>query len=64
MAHILLAVALDTAADEPQLRVTPEPVRRALFVGSHTEAAHMSASSFTEVGMALAWEGMDVDTVP
>jgi hypothetical protein len=64
MAHILLAVALDTAADEPHLRVTPQPVRRALFVGSHTEAAHMSASSFTEFGMALAWEGIDVDTVP
>jgi hypothetical protein len=24
----------------------------------------MSASSFTEFGMALAWEGIDVDTVP
>jgi hypothetical protein len=64
MAHILLAAALDTAVDEPQLRVTPPPNRRALFVGSHTEAAHMSASSFTEFGMALAWEGIDVDTVP
>jgi hypothetical protein len=64
MAEVLLTAALKTADDNPQLRVTPPPDRRALFVGSHTEAAHMSASSFTEFGMALAWEGFDVDTVP
>jgi hypothetical protein len=64
MAQVLLTAALDTAEDDPLLRVTPAPTRRALFVGSHTEAAHMSASSFTEFGMALAWEGIDVDSVP
>jgi hypothetical protein len=64
MAEVLLTAALETAEDDPQLRVTPSPDRRALYVGSHTEAAHMSASSFTEFGMALAWEGIDVDTLP
>ena len=63
MAEVLLTAALKTAEDNPQLRVTPMPDLRALYVGSHTEAAHMSASSFTEFGMALAWEGIDVDTV-
>jgi hypothetical protein len=63
MAEVLLTAALDTAEDNPQLRVTPSPDRRALYVGSHTEAAHMSASSFTEFSMALAWEGIDVDSV-
>jgi hypothetical protein len=64
MAEVLLTAALETAEDDPQLRVTPLPDRRALYVGSHTEAAHMSGSSFTEFGMALAWEGIDVDTLP
>ena len=64
MAEVLLTAALETAEDNPQLRVTPSPDLRALYVGSHTESAHMSASSFTEFGMALAWEGIDVDTVP
>jgi hypothetical protein len=64
MAEVLLTAALETAEDNPQLRVTPSPDLRALYVGSHTESAHMSASSFTEFGMALAWEGIDVDAVP
>ncbi len=64
MAEVLLTAALRTAEDDPPLRVTPSPVRRALFVGSHTEAAHMSASALTEFGMALAWEGIDVDSLP
>jgi len=64
MAQVMLTAALQTGADAPRLRVTPEPDRRALFVGSHTEAVHMSAPSFTEFGMALAWEGFDVDTIP
>lgn len=63
MAEVLLTAALETAEDNPQLRVTPPPDRRALYVGSHTEAAQMSASSFTEFSMALAWEGIDVDTL-
>jgi hypothetical protein len=64
MAKVMLTAALQTGHDEPRLRVTPEPDRRALFVGSHTEAVHMSTPSFIEFGMALAWEGFDVDTIP
>ena len=64
MAQVMLTAALQTGEDNPRLRVTPEPDRRALFVGSHTEAIHMSTASFIEFGMALAWEGFDVDTIP
>ena len=64
MAQVMLTAALHTGEDKPRLRVTPEPDRRALFVGSHTEAVHMSTASFVEFGMALAWKGFDVDTIP
>lgn len=64
MARVMLMAALETAEDAPQLRVTPEPDRRILFVGSHTEGVHMSPTSFVDFGMAMAWEGFDVDMVP
>jgi hypothetical protein len=63
MTRIMMDAALRTGVDNPRLRVIPEPDRRALFVASHTEAAHMSGSAFTEFGMALGWEGFDVDTI-
>jgi len=63
MAAVMLTAALQTAGEAPRLRITPEPDRRALLVGAHTEAAHMSGASFTEFGMALAWEGIDVDAI-
>jgi hypothetical protein len=64
MATIMLAAALETGADDPLLRTQPTPDRRALFVGSHTEGIHMSPSGLSEFGMALAWNGFDVDMVP
>ncbi len=64
MATIMLSAALATGADSPVLRSTPDPDRRALFVGSHTEAVHMSPAGLVGLGMALAWEGFDVDMVP
>jgi hypothetical protein len=64
MTQVMLMAALQTAEDSPRLRVTPEPTRRAVMVASHTEATHMSIASFVDFGMALAWEGFDVDTVP
>jgi hypothetical protein len=68
MTHVALAAALDigpdTDRDQTILRVTPRADRRALFVASHTEATHMSPVAFTELGMALAMEGFDVDLLP
>lgn len=64
MATIMVAAALATGADNPGLRMTPTPDRRALFVGSHTEGVHMSPAGLLGLGMALAWEGFDVDMVP
>jgi hypothetical protein len=64
MARIALAATLDAGQTDASLRVTPASDRRALFVASHTEAAHMTPAGFTEMGMALAMEGFDVDLVP
>jgi hypothetical protein len=64
MACVALVAALDTGQDDPSLRVTPGADRRALFVASHTEATHMTPVGFTELGMALAMEGFDVDLIP
>ncbi len=64
MAMIAVAAAMETGREDPPLRVTPAPDRRAVFVASHTESAHMTPTHFIEFGMALAWEGFDVDMVP
>jgi hypothetical protein len=64
MARVALAAALETGREDPDLHVTPRPDRRALFVASHTESVHMSPTTFTDLGMALAWEGFDVDLIP
>lgn len=64
MALIALTAATRTGWVDPALRVTPQPVARAVFVASHTEAAHMLPTCLTELSMALAWEGLDVDVVP
>jgi hypothetical protein len=64
MARIALAAALRTGRESPVLRVTPRPDRRAVFVATHTEPPHMTPAALTDLGMALAWEGFDVDTVP
>ena len=64
MARVALTAALETGQDNPALRVAGRPDRRALFVASHTEPVHMSPTTFTDLGMALAWEGFDVDLIP
>jgi hypothetical protein len=64
MVRVVLTAALETGWDDPALRVAPRPQRRALFVASHTEAVHMSPTTFTDLGMALTWEGFDVDLIP
>lgn len=64
MARVVLAAALDAGRGTASLRVTPPPARRAVFVASHTEAPHMTPAALTDASMAVAWEGLDVDTVP
>ncbi len=61
---VMLSAALDTGSVLPDLRVTPAPSGRAVFVGSHTESPHMAPYLFTDLGTILAWEGLDVDLVP
>ena len=59
-----LLAALETGRDRPELRVTPEPERRALIVASHTEVVHMTPTTLVDLDRALAWEGFDVDVSP
>ena len=59
-----LLAALETGRDRPELRVTPEPERRALIVASHTEVVHMTPTTLVDLDRALAWEGFDVDVIP
>lgn len=64
MVVVALTAALEPPWDISGARVTPRPDRRALFVASHTEPAHMTPVALTDLGMALSWEGFDVDLVP
>ncbi|MCP4538134.1 MAG: Zn-dependent exopeptidase M28 [Chloroflexi bacterium] len=64
MARVALSAALETGQDDPELRVAPTPDRRVLFVASHTESVHIAPATFTDLGMAFAWEGFDVDMIP
>ncbi len=59
-----LIAALATPLDAPDLRVTPEPERRALMIATHTEVLHMSPTLLMNLDRVLAWEGFDVDVIP
>jgi hypothetical protein len=61
---VSLLAALETGRQAPDLRPAPAPNRRALFVGSHTEAVHMAPSALVDLGMTLSWQGLDVDWLP
>ncbi len=63
MTRVALAAAIETG-QAPNLRVAPAPERRALFVASHTESAHMHPALLVDLGMTLSWEGYDVDMIP
>lgn len=63
MARLALSAVVDVDPDI-RFRVVPVPDRRAVLVGSHTEAVHMTPSALTDFGMALSMEGYDVDLVP
>lgn len=64
----LARIALEAVTGLPQsfasLRATPAKSGRAVFVASHTEAAHMTLAQQAAFGQALAWEGWAVDVVP
>jgi hypothetical protein len=64
MAEVALAGALEAPTDVAALRVAPRPDQRVVFVASHTEPVHMTPASLTDLGMAFAWAGYDVDLVP
>jgi hypothetical protein len=64
MARVALVAALETGRDDPDLRVSPQPDRRALFIASHTESVHMSPTTLTDMGMTLVKSGFDVDLIP
>ncbi len=64
LTRVMLAAVLETGRDAPDLRVTPNPVYRAVLVGSHTEPVEMSPFTMTGFGMTLAWAGFDVDLIP
>jgi hypothetical protein len=64
MTKVMLAAALETGYSPSDLRVTPDGTRRALFISSHNEGANNITSMFRDLGMALAWEGFDVDMIP
>jgi hypothetical protein len=64
MVVVALTAVLEPPWDVSDMRVTPRPDRRAVFVASHTEPAHMTPVALTDLGMALSWEGFDVDLVP
>lgn len=61
---VALIAALETDPNLPDLRVTPEPDRRALIVASHTEVVQMTPAMLVALDRALAWEGFDVDVIP
>ncbi len=64
MARVALAAALEADLPLDALRVTPPASRRALFLATHTQVLHMSPATLTDLGMALAMEGFDVDLLP
>jgi len=64
IASIALIAALDLPLDAPVLHATPEPVRRALMIATHTEVLHMTPTLLIHLDRALAWEGFDVDVIP
>ena len=64
MTRVLLAAALETGRSAADFRIPPAPQRTALVVGSHTASASVPTVFLRDLGMALAWEGFDVDLLP
>lgn len=64
IAYMALIAALETPLVAPNLKVTPNPERRALIIATHTEVVHMTPTLLIHLDRALAWEGFDVDVIP
>jgi len=64
MTRVAMAAAWEAGQADPDLRVAPQPDRRVLFVGAHTEPLMMTPTAFIDLGQTLAMEGFDVDLLP
>ena len=64
MTKTALATALQIGQDRPELRVTAPPDKRAVLLANHTQPPDIATTFLIEMGMALAWQGFDVDLVP
>ncbi|PKN99472.1 MAG: hypothetical protein CVU42_08220 [Chloroflexi bacterium HGW-Chloroflexi-4] len=61
---IALSAALETGQNETSLKVTPKVEHHALVIASHTENPTIGPALMQDLGMALAWNGFDVDLIP
>jgi hypothetical protein len=64
MTKIALTAALEIGRIQTDYKITPNSEQRALFIASHTESDTIAPSMLQNLGMALAWEGFDVDLIP
>lgn len=64
MAHVALDAALTAGAAPEPTRVHPAPTRRALIVASHTQASAIPMLHLSDLGIALAAHGFDLDVLP
>ncbi len=64
MARLGLAAVLNPPEQRPNIGVVPEPLGRVVYVGSRSEVAHMTPSSFFDFNMLLGTYGLDVDNIP
>jgi hypothetical protein len=64
MGKVSLLAALAPGQNPSNFRLTNSIQGRAVFVASHTQAAHMTPGTFLEMGMAFSMAGLDVDLIP
>lgn len=64
ISKIALSAALETGREEVALKVTPKPVHHAVVLSSHTENPTIGPALMQDLGMALAWNGFNVDLIP
>ncbi len=62
--RIALSAALETGREEIVFKVTPKVEHRAVVIASHTENPSIAPALLQDLGMALAWNGFDVDLIP